>query len=96
MTDFNFDELVTSMKEAVDIDRGKKTPSRSFSYAPLDIKRIREQTHKSQVAFSNMLGINVGTLRNWEQGIRTPDGAAMTLLRLVDANPQFVESVLYH
>lgn len=95
MTDFNFDELVRSMKEAVAIDRGKKAPSRAFSYSPLDIKEIREKTRKSQIDFSNMLGISVGTLRNWEQGIRKPDGAATTLLRLVAADPQFVESVLY-
>lgn len=95
MTDFNFDELVRSMKEAVAIDRGEKAPSRAFSYSPLDIKAIREKTCKSQIDFSNMLGISVGTLRNWEQGIRKPDGAATTLLRLVAADPQFVESVLY-
>lgn len=95
MTDFNFDEPVRSMKEAVAIDRGKKAPSGAFSYSPLDIKEIREKTRKSQIDFSNMLGISVGTLRNWEQGIRKPDGAATTLLRLVAADPQFVESVLY-
>ena len=96
MSDFSFDELVQSVKEAVAIDKGEKSPSRSFSYSPLDIKEIREKTCKSQIEFSNMLGISVGTLRNWEQGIRKPAGAATTLLRLVAANPQFVESVLYN
>ena len=96
MNDFNFDELVKSMKEAIAIEKGTQKPSRKFTYTPLDVKAIREKTHKSQIEFSNMLGINVGTLRNWEQGIRKPDGAATTLLRLVAANPQFVESVLYN
>ena len=96
MNDFNFDELVQSMKEAIAIEKGTQKPSRKFTYTPLDVKTIREKIHKSQIEFSNMLGINVGTLRNWEQGIRKPDGAATTLLRLVAANPQFVESVLYN
>ena len=41
MSDFSFDELVQSVKEAVAIDKGEKSPSRSFSYSPLDIKDLQ-------------------------------------------------------
>ena len=61
-----------------------------------NVKEIRESTGMSQKAFAELYGIPLSTLRNWEQGIRKPDGAATTLLRLVAANPQFVESVLYN
>ena len=30
----------------------------------------------------------LGTLHNWEQGIRTPQGPAWALLRVVDAEPE--------
>jgi hypothetical protein len=37
-----------------------------------------------------MLGLSVGTLRNWEQGRRTPDGPALALLRVAARNPKAV------
>ena len=96
MNDFNFDELVQGMKEAVAINKGELNPSRVTVLTPLDIKSVREKTNKNQIDFARMLGINVGTLRNWEQGRRKPDGAAITLLRLVNANPTFVKQTLYN
>lgn len=94
MSDEMFEELVTSMKEASAISQGKAVPSRSFSYSPLNVKEIREKTHKSQQEFANMIGIKVGTLRNWEQGRRTPEGPALSLLKIVAANPSYVEEIL--
>ena len=41
-----------------------------------------------------MIGVKVGTLRNWEQGRRKPAGAALTLLKIVAANPKYVEQIL--
>ena len=41
-----------------------------------------------------MIGVKVGTLRNWEQGRRKPNGIALTLLKVVAADPEYVESVL--
>ena len=46
MNDFNFDELVQSMKEAIDIEKGTQKPSRKFTYTPLDVKEIREKIRK--------------------------------------------------
>jgi putative transcriptional regulator len=50
--------------------------------------------HASQRRFATMLGINVETLRNWEQGRRSPHGPARALLRLARANPKVVAAVL--
>jgi len=33
-----------------------------------------------------MIGVSVATLRNWEQGRRTPDGPALALLRVAARN----------
>ena len=41
-----------------------------------------------------MLNVSVGTLRNWEQGRRRPAGAALSLLKVVSADPKYVEKVL--
>jgi putative transcriptional regulator len=48
----------------------------------LDIKRIREKYNLTQEKFAALLGISVRTLRNWEQGRRTPEGPAKILLLL--------------
>jgi putative transcriptional regulator len=42
-----------------------------------------------------MIGVSVATLRNWEQGRRTPDGPALALLRVAARNPQAVAEVLH-
>jgi hypothetical protein len=34
--------------------------------------------------------ISIGTLRHWEQGLRSPRGAARVLLRVVEHNPKAV------
>ena len=94
MSDEMFGELVESMKQAVAISRKEMKPSRLFAYSPINVREIREKTKKSQVDFARMIGVKVGTLRNWEQGRRKPNGTARTLLKVVAADPEYVESVL--
>ena len=89
-----FNELMESMKQAVAISNGEMQPSRTFVYSPVNVKEIRERTNKNQEEFANMIGVKVGSLRNWEQGRRKPDGAALSLLKIVAANPIYVEQIL--
>ena len=90
-----FNELIESMNQAAAIMKGEMKPSRVFTYSPLNVKEIREKTSKSQSEFANMIGVKVGTLRNWEQGRRQPDGAALTLLKIVAADPEYVKKILH-
>lgn len=39
-----------------------------------DVVAIRASTGLSQPAFARSIGIPLGTLKNWEQGRRRPDG----------------------
>jgi len=39
--------------------------------------------------------VSVGTLRNWEQGRRTPEGPALALLRVAEKNPKAVADALH-
>ena len=93
--EFDFNELMESMKQAVAISKGEMQPSRTFVFSPINVKAVREKTNKNQKEFADMIGVKVGTLRNWEQGRRKPDGAALTLLKIVAANPKYVEQVLH-
>lgn len=56
----------------------------------LDVKGIREALRQSQEGFAELLGISVGTLRGWEQGRRSPAGAARVLLMVAARHPETV------
>jgi putative transcriptional regulator len=59
-----------------------------------DIAILRLLTGLSQPAFALALGISVHTLRNWEQGRRTPDGPALALLRIAARHPRVLRENL--
>jgi len=89
-----FNELVASVREGGAILRGKVTPSRQFVVDGPNVKRIRENYKLSQSKFAALLGISVATLRNWEQGRRTPDGPARILLQVAAKHPHAVLDVV--
>jgi putative transcriptional regulator len=57
---------------------------------PSDLADFRAMLGMSQPDFAAALGISVGTLRNWEQGRRAPDGPAIALLRLAARHPRLL------
>ena len=57
-------------------------------------RRIRSQTRLTQAEFASRIGVPIETVRNWEQGKRTPRGPAQALLRLLDQAPDVAFSVL--
>ena len=59
-----------------------------------DIALLRRFLGMTQLAFSQALGISVHTLRNWEQGRRTPDGPALALLRIAARHPRVLRENL--
>jgi len=95
MKENDFDLLLSSIKEAGDIKKGKKDSSRVFEINPPDIKMVRESLHVSQVEFAMMIGVSVRTLQNWEQGRRKPEGPAKALLRVASKNPKAVLEALH-
>lgn len=85
--DTYFNDLRTSLREAVEIRHGRKAPSRVFKSETVDVKATREKTHMTQVEFASAIHISVRTLQNWEQGHRNPTGPAAALLKILDSNP---------
>ena len=81
-----FDDIVASLNEAVAITKGETAPSRVFTY----VKEIRAKTGLSQTEFAKKLHISFKTLQNWEQGRRKPTGPAITLMRLLDKDPNLL------
>lgn len=94
MKDELFQELLESVREGGAILREEQAPSRRFEVAVPDVRRLREEAGFSQREFATLLGISPGTLRNWEQGRRQPEGAARVLLAIAARHPQVVWSVV--
>lgn len=90
MTTEFYDDLTTSLNQALSIAKGETKPSRQFSYDVPDIKAIRAKTGLSQTQFADKLNISPRTLQNWEQGTRNPTGAAVTLMHLLDKKPDLL------
>ena len=59
-----------------------------------DVPAIRSKTGLSPPAFARSIGITLGTLKNWEQGRRRPEGPARVLPALIDKRPSIVQEEL--
>jgi putative transcriptional regulator len=88
--------LLHAAKEARGIARGEAKASTYRIHHPsnIDVQSIRKQLGLSQAEFSARFGIPTGTLRDWEQGRRVPDGPARVLLKVIENDPKAVERAL--
>lgn len=59
-----------------------------------DIAALRRFVGLTQEEFAAALGISVHTLRNWEQGRRSPEGPALALLRVAARHPRVLRENL--
>lgn len=83
-----FEELLASMKRAH--EGARRTRAAAIQINALTIKELRGWTKLSQPEFAALLGVELGTLRNWEQGRREPAGPARALLRALRNDPENV------
>ncbi len=90
----HFSESLTSMKQGANILHGKTKASRKFNIDEPDVKKIRQKLKLSQEQFARLMGISAGTLKNWEQGRRKPDGPARVLLGVAALHPEVLPDVV--
>ena len=60
----------------------------------VDVKTLRERDGMSQEEFAMWYGLDVGTVRNWEQGRSEPDSASRAMLWMIKVNPTAVQQAL--
>lgn len=97
------DRIVEGARQAVAVARGKLTPSRVRrclltirnaraepppQYDAHHIQRVRQSLHASQSLFADVLNVSRETVKAWEQGKRTPDGATLRLLEIAERQPK--------
>ena len=59
-----------------------------------EVVRARQGTGLSQAEFASALSISKRTLQEWEQGRRSPSGAAQALIRIATKHPEVLREAL--
>jgi putative transcriptional regulator len=92
-----FDSIKQGLTEAITHaqTRGKK-PAGVKIYQPqaVDVSHLRQRLSLTQEQFAARFGFSVATLRHWERGDRSPSGASLVLLNVIDRNPKAVLQAL--
>ena len=58
-------------------------------------RRVRRRLGFSQAEFAERIDVSLDTIRNWEQGKRSPTGAAKSLLKILDKAPEAALAALH-
>ncbi|RWF27093.1 helix-turn-helix domain-containing protein [Mesorhizobium sp.] len=92
MTKFGAD-LIQAMSEALAHAQGKDVPGmqvHAVDIGTVDAKSIRKKLDLTQDQMATVLGTSPSGYKKWEQGKRQPSGAARTLLRIMEREPEAV------
>src|SRR5262249_50948294 len=81
---------LTSAARGVGAGAAEHTDPGQAAYA----RGVRAQTKLTQAEFASRIGVPIETVRNWEQGKRSPRGPARALLKLIEKAPQVAFAVL--
>ena len=87
-----FQAIADGLEDAIAFSRGEKARGRAHKVKARDVNVVatREKLGLSQDEFATAFGVSVGTVRNWEQGRRTPEGPALVLLTVIEKAPRAV------
>lgn len=77
------------LERAISARRRKRLMQGKFETGE-DVSALRRFVGLTQAEFARAMGISVHTLRNWEQGRRTPEGPAIALLRIAARHPRVI------
>lgn len=91
-----FSEISAGLTDAIRHVKGESTGIVEHKLEAVNVKAIREKTGMSQEKFCVTFGISIGTLRHWEQGLRSPRGPARVLLKVMQYNPSAIIEALQH
>jgi putative transcriptional regulator len=80
----------------VEIRDGEEFPIAPASRDPAaaNVRALRLRNQLTQEQFAAKLGVPLDTIRNWEQGKRTPRGPARALLTLIARAPELAYAAL--
>jgi putative transcriptional regulator len=94
--------LLKGLKQAVQMEKGELTGRERVAtlsrpapkWTKKDIQKLRTEVfNMSQPVFASLLNVKTATIRAWEQGQRTPDGAAARLLEILENDQEIAEKL---
>jgi putative transcriptional regulator len=62
-----------------------------IEFPPEKIAQLRKQMNLSQAVFAEILNVSPSSIRQWEQGKRTPSGSTQVLLELLEQSPHLLD-----
>jgi putative transcriptional regulator len=68
---------------------GVKIPNVNFTSEK--ISTLRKQMNLSQAVFAEILNVSPSSIKQWEQGKRTPSGSTQVLLELLEKTPHLLD-----
>lgn len=88
------ESLLEGISQARIIARNENNVAHIVLIEKPDVASIRKKLGLSQEKFAERFNLPKGSVRDWEQGRRTPDAAARNLLRVIKYAPETVERAL--
>ena len=79
---------VDATTEAQIADHATQDEALAMQDAAKYARRVRRRLGFSQTEFAIRIDVSLETIRNWEQGKRSPTGAAKALLKILDKAPE--------
>jgi putative transcriptional regulator len=91
-----FEAIAAGLQDAIAHARGKggRGRIRKVRLPEVNVAAVRAKLKLSQEDFAAAFGVSLGTVRNWEQGRRQPDGPARALLVVISKAPKTVMEAL--
>lgn len=81
-------ELLNAVEQ---MKTGKK--GRTYTKEQLLAISARKSVKLTQREFAKLLNVSIDTVQDWEQGRRSPRGAAKTLLKIAQSHPKVLEQL---
>ncbi len=89
-----FESIKQGLTEAIAHAKGNTDGVRLYKPQQVDVSGLRGRLGFTQEQFAARFGFSVATLRHWERGDRSPNGAALVLLNVIDRDPHAVMQAL--
>ena len=91
-----FESIKSGLEDAIAFANGDETKAKLHHVdLPLpDVSLIRKKTGLTQKQFATYINVKLGTLQQWEQLRRSPNGPAKVLLTIIDKYPNIVQKAL--
>ncbi len=89
-----FESIKQGLTEAIAHAKGNADGVKLYQPQQVDVSGLRGRLGFTQEQFAARFGFSVATLRHWERGDRSPNGAALVLLNVIDRDPRAVMQAL--